>query len=113
MDGDLHDIHPARLKMFQFLSLGRVLRTGFVSTANGTCCGILYQLAVMAPRPVHFGYIEQGPLTSFRRCPVSEGAVNDYMESSRPNGIITNYSIPMSTKLEQSRTFTLSFRLVL
>ena len=68
----------------------------------------------MAPRPVHFGYIEQGPLTSFRRCPVSEGAVNnDYMASSRPNGIITNYSIPTSTKLEKSRTFTLSFKLVL
>ena len=73
----------------------------------------LYQLAVMAPRPVRFGYIEQGPLTSFRRCPVSEGAVNDYMASSRPYGIITNYSIPTSTKLEKSRTFTLSFRLVL
>ena len=113
MDGDLHDIHPASLKMFQLLSLGRVLRTGFVSTANGTCCGILYKLAVMAPRPVHFGYIEQGPLTSFRRCPVSEGAINDYMASSRPNGIITNYSISTSTKLEKSRTFTLSFRLVL
>ena len=42
----------------------------------------------MAPRPVHFGYIEQGPLTSFRRCPVSEGAVNDYMASSRTSPLI-------------------------
>ena len=113
MDGDLHDIHPAPLKMFQFLSLGRVLRTGFVSTANGTCCGIYYTISCdgAATRPLRIyrtGSPDFIPTVSW----YPKGRQRLY-------GVLTakcyytNYSIPTSTKLEKSRTFTLSFRLVL